>query len=190
MAHGYAKVAGKPIGVACHGTVGIQHAAMAVYNAWVDRVPMMIVAGNYLDGDERRVLEWIHSAQDCIQPIRDYIKWDDAPSSLQSFDESLGARATRSRRRCRWAACDRRGQHGAGRRRPAPRATARAAAEAARAPPHGDDAALAEAAQLARGRGIAGDRRGSRRARPSWHRTARRACRDAASARRRAAAGA
>ena len=89
MAHGYAKVAGKPIVAACHGTVGIQHAAMAVYNAWCDRVPVVIVAGNYLDGDERRVLEWIHAAQDCIQPIRDYIKWDDAPSSLQSFNESL-----------------------------------------------------------------------------------------------------
>ena len=62
---------------------------MAVYNAWCDRVPVVIVAGNYLDGDERRVLEWIHAAQDCIQPIRDYIKWDDAPSSLQSFNESL-----------------------------------------------------------------------------------------------------
>jgi thiamine pyrophosphate-dependent acetolactate synthase large subunit-like protein len=89
MAHGYAKVAGKPIVAACHGTVGIQHAAMAVYNAWCDRVPVVIVAGNYLDGDERRVLEWIHAAQDCIQPIRDYIKWDDAPTSLQSFNESL-----------------------------------------------------------------------------------------------------
>jgi thiamine pyrophosphate-dependent acetolactate synthase large subunit-like protein len=89
MAHGYAKVAGKPIAVACHGTVGIQHAAMAVYNAWCDRVPMILIAGNYLDGDERRVLEWIHAAQDCVQPIRDYIKWDDAPISLQSFNESL-----------------------------------------------------------------------------------------------------
>jgi acetolactate synthase I/II/III large subunit len=89
MAHGYAKVAGKPIVAAAHGTVGIQHAAMAVYNAWCDRVPLILVAGNYVDGDERRVLEWIHAAQDCIQPIRDYIKWDDAPTSLQSFNESL-----------------------------------------------------------------------------------------------------
>ncbi len=89
MAHGYAKVAGKPIVAAAHGTVGIQHAAMAVYNAWCDRVPVILVAGNYIDGDERRVLEWIHAAQDCIQPIRDYIKWDDAPQSLQSFNESL-----------------------------------------------------------------------------------------------------
>jgi acetolactate synthase I/II/III large subunit len=89
MAHGYAKVAGKPIVAAAHGTVGIQHAAMAVYNAWCDRVPVILVAGNYIDGDERRVLEWIHAAQDCIQPVRDYVKWDDAPSSLQSFNESL-----------------------------------------------------------------------------------------------------
>jgi thiamine pyrophosphate-dependent acetolactate synthase large subunit-like protein len=89
LAHGYAKVAGKPIVAAVHGTVGIQHAAMAVYNAWCDRLPVILIAGNYIDGDERRVLEWIHAAQDCIQPIRVYIKWDDAPSSLQSFNESL-----------------------------------------------------------------------------------------------------
>lgn len=89
MAHGYAKVAGKPIIAACHGTVGLQHAAMAVYNAWCDRVPVVVIAGNYLDGTERRVLEWVHSAQDCIAPIRDYIKWDDAPVSLAQFNESL-----------------------------------------------------------------------------------------------------
>ena len=89
MAHGYTKVAGKPIIVACHGTVGLQHAAMAVYNAWCDRAPIVIIAGNHLDGPERRVLEWVHSAQDCVRPIRDYIKWDDTPPSLQHFNESL-----------------------------------------------------------------------------------------------------
>jgi thiamine pyrophosphate-dependent acetolactate synthase large subunit-like protein len=89
MAHGYAKVAGKPIIAAVHGTVGLQHAAMAVYNAWCDRVPVIVIAGNYLDGTERRVLEWVHSAQDCVAPIRDYIKWDDAPVSLAQWNESL-----------------------------------------------------------------------------------------------------
>ncbi|WP_428101351.1 thiamine pyrophosphate-binding protein [Candidatus Rariloculus sp.] len=89
MAHGYAKVAGKPMMVACHGTVGLQHAAMAVYNAWCDRVPIVIIAGNHLDGIERRVFEWVHSAQDCVRPIRDYIKWDDTPPSLPHFAESL-----------------------------------------------------------------------------------------------------
>ena len=89
MAHGYTKVAGKPMMAVCHGTVGLQHAAMAVYNAWCDRAPVVILAGNHLDGPERRVLEWVHSAQDCIRPIRDYIKWDDTPPSLPHFAESL-----------------------------------------------------------------------------------------------------
>src|SRR5207245_3984165 len=46
MAHGYAKAAGKPMGVLAHGSVGLQHAAMAVYNAWCDRVPVMVLGGN------------------------------------------------------------------------------------------------------------------------------------------------
>src|SRR5215510_10764361 len=49
MAHGYFKVAGKPLMTLCHGTVGLQHATMAVYNAWCDRVPVIIVGGNDLD---------------------------------------------------------------------------------------------------------------------------------------------
>jgi acetolactate synthase I/II/III large subunit len=90
LAHGYYKVAGKPIAVACHGTVGIQHAAMAVYNAWCDRVPVILVAGNHLEATHRRAgVEWAHSAQDCIEPIRSYIKWDDSPVSLPHFAESL-----------------------------------------------------------------------------------------------------
>lgn len=90
IGHGYYKVAGKPLAVACHGTVGIQHAAMAVYNAWCDRAPVILIAGNHLDAAERRVgVEWAHSAQDCNRPIRDYIKWDDTPVSLPHFAESL-----------------------------------------------------------------------------------------------------
>jgi thiamine pyrophosphate-dependent acetolactate synthase large subunit-like protein len=90
MGHGYFKVAGKPLAVACHGTVGIQHAAMAVYNAWCDRAPVIVIAGNHLDATERRLgVEWAHSAQDCVRPIRDYIKWDDTPVSLQHFAESF-----------------------------------------------------------------------------------------------------
>ena len=90
MGHGYFKVAGKPLAVACHGTVGIQHAAMAVYNAWCDRAPVILIAGNHLDATDRRVgVEWAHSAQDCNRPIRDYIKWDDTPISLPHFAESM-----------------------------------------------------------------------------------------------------
>ena len=54
MAHGYAKAAGKPMGVLAHGSVGLQHAAMAVYNAWCDRVPVMIFGGNFMDAAHRR----------------------------------------------------------------------------------------------------------------------------------------
>ncbi len=90
MAHGYAKVAGKPIGVLCHGTVGLQHAAMAVYNAWCDRVPMVLLGGNHLDVTHRRTgAEWSHSAQDAARVLRDYIKWDDTPLSLQHYAESM-----------------------------------------------------------------------------------------------------
>src|SRR5207244_13441449 len=65
MGHGYAKVAGKPIGVFAHGTVGLQHAAMAIYNAWCDRVPVYVMLGNQLDATMRRPgAEWAHSVQD------------------------------------------------------------------------------------------------------------------------------
>jgi thiamine pyrophosphate-dependent acetolactate synthase large subunit-like protein len=89
MAHGYAKAAGKPMGVFVHGTVGLQHATMAVYNAWVDRVPILIVGGNGIDADKRRPgTEWNHSVQDAAALVRDFVKWDDAPGSLQHFAES------------------------------------------------------------------------------------------------------
>lgn len=89
MAHGYAKAAGKPMGVFLHGTVGLQHAAMAVYNAWVDRVPVILFAGNGADATQRRPgTEWNHSVQDAAAMVRDYIKWDDTPASLQHFAES------------------------------------------------------------------------------------------------------
>lgn len=89
MAHGYAKAAGKPMGVFVHGTVGLQHAAMAVYNAWVDRVPVLMFAGNGIDANKRRPgTEWNHSVQDAGALLRDFLKWDDAPGSLQHFAES------------------------------------------------------------------------------------------------------
>jgi acetolactate synthase I/II/III large subunit len=89
MAHGYAKATGKPMAVMVHGTVGLQHAAMGVYNAWCDRVPVFIIAGNGLDANKRRPgTEWNHSVQDVALVVRDYVKWDDYPMSLQHFAES------------------------------------------------------------------------------------------------------
>ena len=88
MAHGYFKVEGKPLAVMAHGTVGLQHAAMAIYNAWCDRVPVYIILGNHADAATRRVADWYHAAQDVAAMVRDYTKWDDAPASLTHFAES------------------------------------------------------------------------------------------------------
>jgi thiamine pyrophosphate-dependent acetolactate synthase large subunit-like protein len=89
IAHGYAKAAGKPMAVMAHGSVGFQHAAMAVYNAWCDRVPVIMFGGNGIDADKRRPgTEWSHSVQDPALMLRDFVKWDDAPGSLQHFAES------------------------------------------------------------------------------------------------------
>jgi acetolactate synthase-1/2/3 large subunit len=89
MAHGFAKIDGKPIGVMAHGTVGLQHAAMAIYNAYCDRVPVYIIVGNTLDATERRPgVEWAHSVQDASSLVRDFSKWDDTPVSLDHFAES------------------------------------------------------------------------------------------------------
>ena len=97
MAHGYAKIEGRPALVAVHGTVGTQHASMAVYDAFCDRVPVYLILGNHADTVGRRsVVTWSHSAQDAAAMIRDYIKWDDAPASLPHFAESA-VRRTRSR---------------------------------------------------------------------------------------------
>jgi len=89
MAHGYAKVEGKPLAVLAHGTVGVQHAAMAVYNAYCDRVPVYLILGNIIDATKRVPgVEWFHSVQDAAAMVRDFTKWDDLPISLTHFAES------------------------------------------------------------------------------------------------------
>ncbi len=89
MAHGYAKIEGKPMCTVLHSTVGTQHASMAIYNAYCDRVPVFILVGNLLDAPKRRPgVEWDHSAEDVAAMVRDYTKWDDLPFSLQHFAES------------------------------------------------------------------------------------------------------
>src|SRR5262249_8396147 len=45
MAHGYAKAAGKPMMTLMHGTVGLLHASMGLFQAWADRVPVFGVVG-------------------------------------------------------------------------------------------------------------------------------------------------
>jgi acetolactate synthase-1/2/3 large subunit len=90
MGHGYFKIAGKPMMTLCHGTVGLQHATMAIYNAWCDRVPVIVVGGNDLDAAIRPPgVPTVHSAQDINALVRDFTKWDDTPVSLQHFAQSF-----------------------------------------------------------------------------------------------------
>src|SRR5437899_13071586 len=90
MAHGFAKIEGKPLCIFAHGTVGLQHASMAIYNAYCDRVPVYLVIANNLDATMRSPAygEWAHSVLDAAAMVRDYTKWDDQPLSLQHFAES------------------------------------------------------------------------------------------------------
>jgi len=88
MAHGYYKASGKPLAVMAHGTVGLQHASMAIYNAWCDRVPVYMMIGNHNDAALRREAEWYHGVQDAALMVRDFTKWDDTPWSLTHFAES------------------------------------------------------------------------------------------------------
>ncbi len=91
VAHGYAKVTGRPMGVILHSNVGLMHAAMAIYNGWCDRVPMLILgATGPVDAAERRPwIDWLHTARDQGALIRPYVKWDDQPVSVQASLESL-----------------------------------------------------------------------------------------------------
>ncbi len=83
MAHGYAKIEGKPMMALLHGPIGLQHGSMAMYNAYVDRVPIYIVAGLDYDGPVAA-----HNAIDMAAMVRDFVKWDDQPSSLEGFARS------------------------------------------------------------------------------------------------------
>jgi thiamine pyrophosphate-dependent acetolactate synthase large subunit-like protein len=91
MAHGYAKVTGKPMGVVLHANVGLMNAVMAIYDAWVDRVPMLILgATGAVDAARRRPwIEWIHTSRDQAAIVRPFVKWDDQPGSIEAAVESL-----------------------------------------------------------------------------------------------------
>src|SRR5215472_9128327 len=89
MGQGYAKIEGKPLAMICHGVVGLQHATMAMYNAWCDRVPVVVMGGNIMEANKRAPgAEWVHAGVDIGAVCRDFTKWDDQPTTLQHFAES------------------------------------------------------------------------------------------------------
>src|ERR1700756_991772 len=91
IAHGYAKVTGRPMAAAVHSNVGLFHATMAIFNAWCDRMPVIILgATGPVDAAKRRPwIDWIHTAADQGAIIRNYTKWDDQPASPAAAREAL-----------------------------------------------------------------------------------------------------
>jgi acetolactate synthase I/II/III large subunit len=86
MAHGYAKAAGKPMMTLMHGTVGLLHASMGLFQAWADRVPVFATVGH--TKNPTGTVNRPHSAQDMGSIVRDFVKMDEEPSDLEHFAES------------------------------------------------------------------------------------------------------
>jgi thiamine pyrophosphate-dependent acetolactate synthase large subunit-like protein len=86
MAHGYAKAAGKPMAVILHGTVGLLHSSMALFQAWADRVPVFAIVGHHRN--PVGIVNRPHSAQDMGSLVRDFVKFDDEATTLERFAES------------------------------------------------------------------------------------------------------
>jgi acetolactate synthase I/II/III large subunit len=91
LAHGYAKATGRPMVAALHNVVGLQHACMAIFNAWCDRVPVLLLGGTGpMDSTRRRPwIEWIHTALVQGNHVRDFVKFDDQPASAAGMAESI-----------------------------------------------------------------------------------------------------
>ncbi len=91
MAFGYARVTGKPMAAIVHNIVGLQHATMAIYNAWTSRVPVIALGGTGpMDTTKRRSgADWVHTALVQGEQVRDYVKWDDQPASIAAIPESF-----------------------------------------------------------------------------------------------------
>ena len=91
LAHGWAKVTNKPMGAIVHSNVGLLHGSMAVFNAWMDRVPLLLFgATGPVDATKRRPwIDWIHTTKDQGQLIRNFIKWDDQPASVGAIPEAM-----------------------------------------------------------------------------------------------------
>src|SRR3954464_320710 len=91
IAQGYTKASGKMMGAVVHSNVGLMHATMAIFNAWCDRVPMLVLgATGPWDAAKRRPwIDWIHTAADQGALVRGFTKWDNQPGSATAAYEAL-----------------------------------------------------------------------------------------------------
>jgi thiamine pyrophosphate-dependent acetolactate synthase large subunit-like protein len=91
LAHGYAKARGSPMAAIVHDVVGLQHASMAIFNAFCDRAPVLVLgATGPMDATRRRPwIDWIHTALVQGTQVRDYVKLDDQPASVAAIPEAF-----------------------------------------------------------------------------------------------------
>ena len=91
IAQGYGRAAGKPMAAFVHDIVGLLHASMAMFNAWMGRSGVLVLgATGPLDANHRRPwIDWIHTANVQGEAVRNFVKWDDQPSSVEASVESL-----------------------------------------------------------------------------------------------------
>lgn len=91
IAHGYARACGKPMGVILHNLVGMLHAQMAIYYAYIDRAPIFIMGatGPMHEGKRRPHIDWSHSALVQGEAMRNFTKWDYQPHAIEGVPESF-----------------------------------------------------------------------------------------------------
>ncbi|MBI2849749.1 MAG: thiamine pyrophosphate-binding protein [Chloroflexi bacterium] len=91
FAHGYAKVTGKPAVAIVHDTVGLLHCTLQIYNAFLDKAPIIILGGAGPMATEKRRpgIDWTHTTLVQGNAVRDFVKWDDQPASLAGVPDSL-----------------------------------------------------------------------------------------------------
>ncbi len=91
IAHAYAKAAGKPMVAMVHDVVGLLHSSMAIFNAWCDRVPIMVLGGTGpMDVSQRtHTIDWVHTALVQGNLVRDFVKWDDQPAKHVNIGQSF-----------------------------------------------------------------------------------------------------
>jgi len=91
IAHGYGKVTGTPMAAFTHDLVGLLHATLGVYYAFVDRAPVLVLGGaGPMDQAKRRPwIDWIHTANSQNEAVRPYTKWDEHPYSVAAVPDAL-----------------------------------------------------------------------------------------------------
>jgi acetolactate synthase-1/2/3 large subunit len=90
LANGYARATGEMMATGLHNVVGLQHASMAIFNAWCDRTPILNLGGGGPQNTvNRRSTDWVHTALVQGAAVREYVKYDDQPNSVEAVAESF-----------------------------------------------------------------------------------------------------